>query len=247
MAETLVLITRPEAEAEQLAAKLQRLKIKTVSIPAFRFEPGFEGTDFAKHWHKDVRRLAIFSSPRAVEFALRQLPSTFFEGAEIAAIGPATAALLESAGYQVPIIPESQFNSESLLEHPALCSKPGSALVFAAPGGRQRLFLGLAALGWKTNFAHVYRAMPLQPGKDQTKALLNSQFILSIWTSANAMEHLAGHLDGTAWERVCRGDFLVTSDRLAKLASHYCKNRIKLASGPGNDALALAVLAELRK
>jgi uroporphyrinogen III methyltransferase/synthase len=241
MVKATVLITRPEAEAALLASTLKRRGTQTVSIPAFRFESGSANLNFSNAWNNGGRRLAIFSSPRAVEFGLKQLPPGFLGGVEIAAIGPATRQRLEAAGYKVPIVPESEFNSESLLQHPALLSEPGSAVIFAAPGGRQRLFLGLAALGWKAQFAHVYRAVPLQPGKQETQTLLQAEHILSLWTSSNAMDHLAGHLDGMAWERICVGDFVVTSARLAKLASHYCKGRVTVSSGPDNDALAAAV------
>ena len=240
MAKTTVLITRPEAEATALAAILKRRGMQTVNMPAFRFEPGLSKLNFSNAWNNGDRRLAIFSSPRAVEFGLQQLPPGFLADVEIAAIGPATRERLETAGHKVAIVPESEFNSESLLKHPALVSNPGKAVIFAAPGGRQRLFLGLAALGWKTQFAYVYRAVPLQPGKQETQTLLQAEHILSLWTSSNAMDHLAGHLDSIAWDHICAGDFVVTSERLAKIASHYCKGRITVSDGPGNDALVIA-------
>lgn len=244
MVKTTVLITRPEAEASLLAGVLRKRGMQTVCIPAFRFESGAAKLNFSRAWDEGSRRLAIFSSPRAVEFGLQQIPAGFLDQVEIAAIGPATSERLQVAGHKASIIPASEFNSESLLEHPALNSKPGCAVIFAAPGGRQRLFLGLAALGWKVQFAHVYLAVPLQPGRAETQTLLQAEHILSLWTSSNAMDHLAGHLDGFAWERICVGDFIVTSKRLAALASHYCKGRITVSNGPGNEALAEAIAAD---
>ena len=69
--------------------------------------------------------------------------------------------------------------------------------------------------------------------------------ILSVWTSANAMNALSQRLPPATWFRVCQGDWLVISDRLRRLARAYGPPRIHLAGGPGNDAIVTAVRALL--
>ena len=100
-----------------------------------------------------------------MEFGLRQLPSGFLDKVEIAAIGPATADVLERVVSLVSILPASGFSSEELLRQPQLTADPGQALVFTAPGGRQALQKGLKNLGWKVFVAYVYRRVPLDPTK----------------------------------------------------------------------------------
>ena len=202
MAFSHVLITRPEPQASDLAQWLQGISLVPVLMPAFRFEPGFPGLEFNRAWNSPERpgnrRLAIFSSPRAVEFGLRQLPAGFLDNVEIAAIGPATANLLESAGHSVSILPATEFNSESLLQHPSLAAEPGQALIFTAPGGRQRLFSGLTELRWRAQFAYVYQAIPLEPSRAGVDAILDAGKLLSVWTSANALKASSGSIESRA-------------------------------------------------
>lgn len=248
MAFSHVLITRPGPEATELAQwlQLQRTSLVPVLMPVFRFEPDFPGLDFNRAWHSPDRpgnrRLAIFSSPRAVEFGLRQLPAGFLDKVEIAAIGPATANLLESAGHSVSILPVGEFNSESLLEHPSLVDEPGQALIFTAPRGRQKLFHGLKKLGWRTQFAHVYQAVPLAPTQAGLEAILEATTILSVWTSANALRQLSGSIDSRAWEKILQGEFLVSSDRLADIARTYTQRHVHVTDGPGNEAIRTGIL-----
>lgn len=242
MAYSHLLISRPGPEAAELATAAEAAGLRAIQLPAFSFEPGYPGLDFSAAWTSGKRRLAIFSSTRAVEFGLRQLPAGFLDGVEIAAIGPATADALESAGLSVSVIPASGYNSEALLAHSELVDEPGHALIFAAPGGRQALIQGLQALGWQTEFAHVYRTIPLEPDPSAVTAIKNSEHILSIWTSANAVRYLSGSLDVTAWDKVARGDFIVTSARLGEIAFEYAKGQIFVTDGPGNAAIMQTIL-----
>ncbi len=237
-----VLISRPQPEAAELAELIQDTQLVPVFQPAFQFEPGFAGLDFNNAWIKGKRRLVVFCSPRAVEFGLRQLPAGFLDEVEIAAIGPATANGLESGGHTVTILPAEEFNSEALLAHPAMLDAPGKALIFAAPGGRQSLFSGLQEQGWAAEFAHVYRAVPITPGADVIKPLLQSAGVLSVWTSANALSHLATTLDSQVWETICRGAFLVTSERLGEIAERHSPGRVYVTDGPGNSAIRDCIL-----
>ncbi len=232
-----ILISRPQPEAAELARMVEGLGLTPLQIPAFRFEPAFPGMNFDTAWRSGQRRLVIFSSTRAVEFGLRQLPAGFLDGVEIAAIGPATSNTLESAGHTVSIIPDDEFNSEALLRHPAVINQPGKALIFAAPGGREKLFSGLQELGWNVEFAHVYRTVPAEPDAKDVEAILKCRKILSVWTSANALGLLSKNLDANAWMRICQGDFLVTSARLARIAQDHAPGNIYVTDGPGNDAI----------
>ena len=237
-----VLITRPGPQATDLADAVSRMGMVPLQARVFQFMPGFPGLDFNLAWKRGDRQLAIFSSTRAVEFGLRHLPAGFLEDTEIAAIGPATADALEAAGYTVSIIPENGYNSEALLGHPALCENAGTAIIFAAPGGRQALFEGLQELGWHVSFAHVYRAVPLEAGEDIERAIAESSSLLSVWTSANALKQLFSSLGETARDKVSQGDFLVTSERLAEIAGDYSQARVYVTDGPGNEAIERRIL-----
>ena len=55
-----------------------------------------------------------------MRFALDALPTDLLDGVRIAALGPATAAALHSAGLAVDLVPEGDNTSESLLRAPEL-------------------------------------------------------------------------------------------------------------------------------
>ena len=236
-----VLITRPEPESAELERLLEDTGLQIIRLPACRFEPGYPGLDFNTAWQPGSRRLAVFFSTRAVEFGLRQLPAGFLDDVEIAAIGPATARCLEAAGHPVSILPEAGYDSDALLAHPELADEPGTALLVSAPGGRQKLYAALQERGWQVRFAHVYRAVELDPPKQATREILASTRLISTWTSGNALQHLAQALEAAAWERVCAGAFVVISDRLAQQAAGFASGRVLVSEGPGNPQIAAAV------
>lgn len=239
---THVLITRPEAESRQLAALLQRTQLAPVIMAPYRFEMLDAGAELASAWSAAQRRLAVFTSTRAVRFGLLQLPEEFLQQAEIAAIGPATAAALEQAGQPVSIVPEGRYTSESLLTHPALARDPGRALIFAAPGGRELLQQGLEQLGWQVSMAFVYCRRPLAPDPDQVRVLLGAEGIVSVWTSENAMRSLAAELPAEAWQAICQGEGVVTSERLRQSLQELGLVQAHVSSGPDNESILRLIL-----
>lgn len=245
-----VFITRPRREAEELAALLEPLGLTAVIQPAFDYRaadvPAGQSGDLDELERAGIDALLVFSSPRAVKFGLPQLPAGVAQSARIAAIGPATARALEAAGVRVGVSPRSGYTSEALLETLESDSflRPGErsrAYILAAPGGRQALNQGLTALGWPTRLLRVYRAEPTPLERAGLDELANAESILSVWTSANAMKSLSQRMPPAAWFAVCRGEWLVISERLKRLARAYGPAKIHLARGPGNTDLLTAV------
>lgn len=237
-----VLITRPEPEAGQLAASFEGTPLTPVVNPAYAFEPLCPRLALDGAWPDSGRRLAVFTSTRAVEFGLRQLPAHFFDGVEIAAIGPATASALERAGLQVSLVPQGKFDSESFLGHPALAREPGRALIFAAPGGRELLQQGLGEQGWQVSVIHVYRRKDLEPASAALAGLVAATGVISVWTSENAMRLLAGALPEAAWQKICKGTGVVTSGRLGQALKELGVGRVIVAGGPGNEPIRASVM-----
>jgi uroporphyrinogen-III synthase len=191
--------------------------------------------------------LVVFTSTRAVTHGLAQLPRDALLQVRVAAIGPATASALRAAQVRVDVSARGDgFTSEALLESlsaesAATSKSQNSAFIVAAPGGRQALPEGLAALGWRVSMLMVYRSAPAALDRSALAVLEEAADVLSVWTSGNAMTALSQRLPPATWFRLCRGEWLVISERLKRLARAYGPSRIHLASGPGNGAILAAI------
>lgn len=206
------------------------------AAPDQAFEPGPE-------WRRAARRLAVFTSPRAVCYALAALPQTFFADTGIAAIGPATAAALHEAGWPTLQPPAGGFTSEAFLQMPELQAAPGRALVFAAPGGREALLDGLLERGWQAEMAIVYQRETLAPGPAALARLQGAERVVSIWTSGTAMQSLLAALPEEIRGKLLQGVFVVVSARLAETARRLGAQAVQVAAGPDNAALLECALA----
>lgn len=239
-----VFISRPRQEAEELAGLLAPLGLQAIVQPAFEYASldlhASDPPGYARFEAAAPGSLAVFTSPRAVQHGLAQLPRQRLLRLSVAAIGPATAAALAASGIPATVADDAGYTSEALLQTLA-AETPGEAFIVAAPGGRRALLEGLSALGWQTGMLMVYQARAAELDPAAVAALGKAAALLSIWTSANAMNALAQRLPPAAWFRVCRGEWLVISERLQRLARAYGPSRIHLADGPGNNALLAAV------
>jgi uroporphyrinogen-III synthase len=249
-----VFISRPRREGEELAAMLTTLGLESVLQPAF----DYVACDLRREDPQGCARfslagpsdLVVFTSPRAVQHGLPQLDRGALARARVLAVGPATAGALEDAGMRVEARANEGFTSEALLEALAgeretgaaeAGAQPRSAFIIAAPGGRQALFEGLQELGWLTSMLMVYRSEPASLEREALAALDDATAVLSVWTSGNAMTALSRRLPAATWLLLCRGPWLVVSERLARLARTFGPSGVHLAAGPGNGALLEAI------
>jgi len=239
---THVLITRPLDASRELADSLRGIGLKPIVMPLYDFRERAPGVDLRAAWGEgDRRRLAVFTSPRAVQYGLPHIPAGLVAGLEYAAVGAATQARLEEAGRAVGVRAPGGYTSEDLLASPALAGKPGRAVIFAAPGGRRTLAEGLGRLGWDVTVAMVYERCPLPPAKTQAEAIAAAGSLISIWTSISAVELAQRNLPVAAWKKLLASPILVISARIA----HHLRGRgarnTSLAAGPGNADLLQSV------
>lgn len=245
---THVFISRPLEDAERLSQMLSPLGVETIVQPAQEFSSrtlGDEDERFLCTLKEPA--LLIFTSPRSVVFGLPQLPPPVLDRATIAAIGPATARELAAAGRPPQIEPEQGFTSEALLE--ALHERGeagGQALLICAPGGRTKLTEELRKAGWKVRPLNVYRRKSAEIRAEAVAGIERAGRLLSVWTSAEAMNSLSQRLPPSAWYALCRGDWLVISDRLKRLARAFGPPRVYVSAGPGNADLVNSIRTLVR-
>lgn len=243
---THVLITRPLEASLQLAEMLQDplagQQLQAIVMPLYRFTALEPSQKMQAAWSGSTgRKLAIFTSPRAVQYGLTWIGSEQLRRLEFAAIGPATRAQLESAGHANHLQAATGFTSEDLLQIPALAKAPGEAVIFCAPGGRQTLAEGLKALGWGVIRAMVYERVALQPATAPVEQLLAAPSLLSLWTSVSALELAQKNLPQVAWEKILQAPALAISARIQHHLQQCHGRQVLLADGPGNRELLSSI------
>ena len=240
---THVLVTRPLEASQQLAGQLEAAGLVPVVMPMYTFSAREPAMNMNSAWSAPVgRKLAVFTSPRAVQFGLSHIPGDQLNGLEFAVIGEATRAMLLSSGCPVHLQPGTGFTSEDLLQLPELAVDPGDAVIFCAPGGREALANGLQGLGWNVSRAMVYQRVPLQPQAAQIDMISAAKDLLSVWTSISALKIAEKCLPATVWEKILSAPALVISARIQHHLQQLGASSVELADGPGNSALLQSII-----
>jgi uroporphyrinogen III methyltransferase/synthase len=160
-----IVITRPEAQAEEFAELLLTQGARVITFPVIRIAPPETwgpldqalGRLETYHW-------IVFTSANGVSFFFRRLREggrdvRDLKGIRIATIGPATAAAVEALGIRVDIVPE-EFISEGVVRAFAGENlRRRRVLLPRAEGARDVIPEGLAEMGAKVDVATAYRTV----------------------------------------------------------------------------------------
>ena len=123
--------------------------------------------------------MLVFTSTRAVEFALPQLPRELLRSSKLAAIGPATAAALRAAGLDSILQAGAGYTSEDLLRGLGdSAMRVAEAFIVGAEGGRKALLEGLQQSGVMVHELFVYERQPADLPERNIGLLNRSQRIL---------------------------------------------------------------------
>lgn len=145
-----VLVTRAKTQAGTLSAKLRSLGADVIELPVIDFAPlDFEPPAWASYdW-------AIFTSANAVEFFFRRVPAA--PGPRLCAIGPATAAAMQTLGLTPSVVPE-EYLAESVVEALSSESLQGKRILLPrAAAARDVIPDHLTALGAHVDVLPVYQ------------------------------------------------------------------------------------------
>jgi len=159
-----IVITRPQAQAAELAEKLAALGAVPVLFPTVEIVP-LEDTgpleaavsQLAAHAYQWL----IFTSANAVTAVCDRLPAGLPPGVRLAAVGPATARALAARGLTGAVIPE-EYVAESLAASLGAVSGQRVLLPQAAQA-REALAAALRERGAVVDELAVYRTVPAVP------------------------------------------------------------------------------------
>lgn len=248
-----LLLTRPQAESQALAATLAEVGIFSRSLPMLDIEVLEEapGQHAAVQGLDRYSALVVVSKPAArllIDLLLRYgkcpPPSQRWFS-----VGAATAGVLD--GYLVPqglaaIYPAFGDDSEALLALPmldeALNVSAPRVLIVRGEGGRELLADSLRQRGVQVDFLELYRrVLPQYPAGAALELVQAEQLNALLVSSGQGLLNLREHA-GAAWARLARLPLLVPSPRVAEMARAAGAEQVIDCRG----ASAAAVLAALQ-
>ena len=247
LAGTRVLVTRPRRQAAALVEAVESAGGEAIRFPVIEVHPRDR-----QAIETDVRRLAdpdicVFVSANAVRHGL-----DFAGEARLAAIGPATAAAIESLGKTVDIQPAKGYASEQLLAKPELAEVAGKTVRIVRGGdGRELLATDLERRGARVEYLSVYerRLPPVEPRALDavTKALISGKIAAIVVMSVQSLDNLLRLLPEAAHDALCRSALVTPSERVIKVLLHRHPDwRATLAQGPQAGDLVAALVTVIR-
>lgn len=222
-----IVVTRPAAQAAALAQMIAAQGGQALRFPLLEIGPVDDPAPLMQVVARlDEYSLAIFISPNAVEFSLPQIlaarpwPQTL----QAAAIGHSTAAQLAIHGVAQVVVPAGRFDSEALLELPALAAAAVGArklLILRGNGGRELLAETLRERGAQVDAVSCYRRSPPADAVPLVSLLRNRQVDAMTISSSEGLRNLLALLDTDASEHLRRLPLFVPHQRIAQVAAEF--------------------------
>lgn len=239
-----VLVTRAIHQAAPLCDLIQAQGGRPQLLPALEIcdplDPAPVKTRLAQLDRFDI---AIFISPNAVTHGLALLPGHALPpDLKIGAVGAGTARALQHAGVETHIVPEDRFDSEALLETPALQQVSGRRIIiFRGEGGRPLLGDSLQQRGAEVVYAEVYRRIRPETDVSELLSRWSSDVQITTTTSNDILNNLSQMLGETGARQLQTTPLVVISERMRIRAQQLGCRQIILAHGADDQAILEAL------
>lgn len=242
-----IAVTRPADQASSLCTAINEHGGNAISFPLL----AIAALDNYQTFEQQLNRLdstdwAIFISSNAVDYAmplllkkLGKIPAHL----KFAAIGHQTAKSLAAYGVAEVLVPQSRFDSETLLALPEMLDVSAKTIaIFRGVGGRELMAETLKARGADVYFAESYRRINPQANTD----LLQQQWQQNkldaiVVTSSEAMRYLLKMANNAQWLRHIT--LCVNHERIAE-QPRQLGLKVLVAQAPGDEAM-LQCLSQL--
>ena len=243
-----ILITRPLAQAKQLAELVQHYGGEAFIFPTL--EITFSDTTKIHGQLKSLNNkdTLIFVSANAVKGVFDTIGDTLslkIAKCNIAAIGSSTQAALTSFGICVNLVAnEGQQTSEGLLCHPDLQHLSGTRIVIIrAQSGREMLRETLQARGGRVDYIQSYtRQIPRQFNTELViKKLKNKHINCILLSSYDAFFNLTQMLQGNIEILLADKNLIVPSERIAQKIRLQFSLNVTVASNASNAAMLASI------
>ena len=244
-----VVITRPRAAAEALAAALEREGARAFVFPALAIEPVADSPALLAALDALAAcDLAIFVSANAVELGLAaaRRRGPWPARTRVAGVGEATAEALRNSGFERVISPRERHDSEGLLACAELQAPQGRRItIFRGLGGRELLRETLEQRGAQVTYAECYRRIrPSSDPRPLLEAWSRGEIQAVSVLSAETLENFVAMLGDGGASRLAECALVVPHEAVG---SHPLSRRFRrvLVAPPGPHGLPRA-LASLR-
>ena len=243
-----IVVTRPAAQAAGLARMIADAGGDAVLFPLLEIGPADDPQPLRHAVERiDDYALAIFISPNAIEHALPPMLAAgpWPSHLQAAVIGPSSAAQLARHGVRNVVAPQERYDSEALLELPAL---QGAALagrhvlILCGNGGRELLAQTLRARGAQVDKVACYRRWAPDDATPIAELLDAGRLDALTLSSSEGLRNLLALLDARLRTRLCALPVFVPHQRIAQLAFDNGLRRVVL-SGPADAGIVDSLCA----
>ena len=257
-----VVVTRPVDQAPPIIRALRDAGAEVMCYPALRIQPPPDREPLQRCLADLAAcHVAIFVSTNAVAAVLDELvdvarwPATL----QCAAIGKRTAQRLLDAGLRPTIVPDSPYDSETLLTDPRLQHLDGQrVIIFRGTTGRDLMATTLRERGaevmyvpcyqrsgpdWDVSeFIHRCMATPIVPTPILAPPIADPNPLI-LFTSGESLDYFRAHLGLENWNLIADCTFVAGGSRVAALlqADANLRGEIITAADPTDGAMLAAV------
>lgn len=243
-----IVVTRPQAQAAPLAEAIAAAGGTPLVFPLLEISPAADPRPLAAAAERLADyALAVFISPNAVDYALPDLLAHGPWPAALtpAAVGQGTVKALAAHGIAGCVAPTERFDSEALLELPALAARQVAGkrvAIFRGDGGRELLADTLRQRGATVDCIPCYRRSGPSDGVAPLLAAWREGRLHALTVSSSeGLRYLVDLLDAEGRARLQNTPVFVPHARIAENARALGLSNIILT-----DAADAGILAGLR-
>jgi uroporphyrinogen-III synthase len=238
-----VLVTRPRHQSLSLASAIKRQGGVPVRFATIEINARNAATVTEEAYRLPDPDITIFISSNAVRHGIQHA-----DGAQIAVVGPASAAAVVAAGHKVDIMPAGGFDSEHLLTMAELFNVAGKCIrIIRGQDGRELLGETLRSRGADVDYLTVYtRTLPLYRA-DEVDALLDEWRagrinVVTVMSGAT-LDNLITLLPESALPMLARTPLVTPADRVIKKVRQQLPGMpTTLATAPDADAMVRGIV-----
>ncbi len=247
-----VLVSRPAHQAQTLCDMITQHGGRPLRLPVIEIVPLNHSLQ-ALIKKLDSYDFAVFISPNAVRFGLQAILARgkIPDKLKLVTIGQASARkLLVLSGRKADIVPQGQYNSETLLAHSELQQdkvKQKKVIIFRGNGGRELLADELRHRGAEVIYAEVYQRVLPDYSDTEFSQIWSQQVDIITLTSNEALGNLLTlckqHLDKAQLQKLWQIPLVVVTEKMSRAARDAgFRDDILIAEKASDKALFDAVL-----